>query len=149
ALDCGAAHPIHDAAAPGALGGEAVSGEALVAAAWPHVASLVCCAARLLPLAFFCPALGGQLASAPIKLGLALSFAMALHFSGGVALHAKAVGPWLLAAAAVRELVLGLGLGILAALPYDVARMTGRWMDTFRGASAEAVLPLVGSQEAA
>jgi flagellar biosynthesis protein FliR len=50
---------------------------------------------------------------------------------------------------AAKEVLLGTTLGLLASLPFDTARMSGRFIDTFRGSSAEAALPLAGSKEAA
>ncbi|MCA3011618.1 MAG: type III secretion protein, partial [Myxococcaceae bacterium] len=41
-------------------------------------------AARLVPVAFLCPLLGGQLAPTTVKLGLVLSLALFLHAAAGV-----------------------------------------------------------------
>jgi flagellar biosynthesis protein FliR len=48
-----------------------------------------------------------------------------------------------------KEVVLGLSLGLIAALPFDIARMGGRFIDLFRGSSAEAALPMSGTRESA
>jgi flagellar biosynthetic protein FliR/type III secretion protein T len=56
---------------------------------------------------------------------------------------------WLFAVTAAREGCLGIILGLTAALPLDAARMGGRFMDLFRGASAEAALPEAGTRESA
>ena len=40
-------------------------------------------------------------------------------------------------------------VGLVAALPFDAARMGGRFIDLFRGTSAEASLPVAGTREAA
>lgn len=47
------------------------------------------------------------------------------------------------------ELTLGMSLGLVASLPFDAARIGGRFIDLFRGASAESILPQVGIRESA
>ncbi len=92
----------------------------------PGVVAVALCATRLLPLAFLCPLLGGQAAPTPVKLALVLSLALFLHGVGGVALPAPVETPLQLAALAVRELTYGTSVGLVAALPFDSARMGGR-----------------------
>jgi flagellar biosynthetic protein FliR/type III secretion protein T len=115
----------------------------------PHLAGVGLCAARLLPIAFLCPLLGGQAVPVTVKLSLALSFGLCLHFAGGIGAPAGAdtlFGFWIHAA---REMGFGTALGLLSALPFDAARMGGKFIDLFRGTSAEASLPLVGTKESA
>lgn len=113
-----------------------------------HVVATAVIAARLLPVAFLCPLLGGQLAPTTVKLGLVLSLALFLHLNCGVG--APTVGSSLaLAGLVFREFTLGTTIGLVAALPFDAARMGGRFIDLFRGSSAEAALPLTGSRESA
>ncbi len=50
---------------------------------------------------------------------------------------------------AAHELLFGLVLGMASSLPFDAARIGGRFIDLFRGSSAEAALPLSGSKESA
>lgn len=120
----------------------------LLEALRPHLLAIAGCAARLLPMAFLCPLLGGQAAGAAVKLGLCLSLAMGVHLAGGV--QAPATGtPWEAAALVGKEAVLGVAIGLVIGLPFDAARMGGRFIDTFRGTSAEASLPAAGSREAA
>ena len=114
----------------------------------PHLAAMALISLRLLPVALLCPLFGGASAPMHLKLGLVLALASFLHFSAGVS--APVVSTALeLAALAVREVVFGLTLGVIASLPFDAARIGGRFIDLFRGSSAEAALPLSGTKEAA
>ncbi len=114
----------------------------------PHFVPLSLCAARILPVTFLCPLLGGVALPMTVRLSLTLSLAGFLHLGGGVAAPEMA-SPLELGGAVLRELFLGVGLGLLAALPFDAARMGGKFVDLFRGSSAEAALPLAGTREAA
>lgn len=110
----------------------------------PHVVAVALCAARLVPVAFLCPLLGGQAAPTTVKLGVVLSLALSLHLAGGV----MAPPGGALAGPVARELVFGMAIGLIAALPFDAARMGGRFIDLFRGVTTEAMNPLAGSREA-
>lgn len=115
-----------------------------------HAKAVAVCAARLLPIVFLAPFLGGQAAPAPVRLATVLSLALGLHFAGAVSPAPEAVaGLWALGAAVIRELCFGLAIGLVASLPFDAARIGGRFIDLFRGTSAEAVLPVSGTREAA
>jgi type III secretion protein T len=116
---------------------------------WPHAEAVALCAARLLPVCFLCPLFGGQSAPSTVRLGLALALALALHVAGGVEAPVAAASAWTLGALALKEMVFGAALGLVAALPFDAARMGGRFIDAFRGTSAEASLPVVGTRESA
>jgi type III secretion protein T len=114
----------------------------------PHLASLSLISARLVPIAFLCPLLGGPQTPMHVKLGVTLALAGSLHFAAGVA------GPVVTSALdfgvlGLGEAALGTTMGLLASLPFDTARMGGKFIDLFRGSSAEAALPLAGSKEAA
>jgi type III secretory pathway component EscT len=115
----------------------------------PSVLAVALCAARLLPVAFLCPLLGGQAASTVVKLGIVSSLSLFLHLAAGVVAPQVATSTWGLLGAGLRELAFGTSIGLVAALPFDAARMGGRFIDLFRGTSAEASLPLVGSRESA
>ena len=115
----------------------------------PHIVSVALCASRLVPVAFLCPILGGQAAPATVKLSLVLSLALFLHLVAGVALPTPVETPVELVALVLRELAYGISVGLIAALPFDAARMGGRFIDLFRGTSAEASLPQAGSRESA
>lgn len=115
----------------------------------PHLVAVALCAARLAPVAFLCPLLGGASAPTTVRLGAVLSLALALHLAGGVAPTEPVQGTWAFAGLAAKELLFGTTVGLVAALPFDAARMGGRFVDLFRGSSAEASLPVAGSKESA
>lgn len=115
----------------------------------PHVVAVALVSARLLPVAFLCPLLGGSNAPTHVKLGVVLALALSLHFAGGVGAPAEATTTLAYVGMAARELTLGTTLGLVASLPFDTARIGGRFVDLFRGSSAEAALPLAGTKEAA
>jgi flagellar biosynthetic protein FliR/type III secretion protein T len=115
----------------------------------PHVASVALISARLLPMVFLCPLLGGEALPSFVKVALALCLACGFHSGGVHAPEAFAASEWRLGAAAVRECLVGVAIGLVAGLPFDAARMGGRFIDLFRGASAEAALPQTGSRESA
>lgn len=119
-----------------------------IEALWPHVAAVALCALRLFPVVFLCPVLGGQVAPTTVRLGVTLSIAIALHVAGGVGASVPGES-WALVAAGLRELLFGVALGLIAALPFDTARIAGRFIDLFRGTSAEASLPVSGTRESA
>ncbi len=125
-----------------ALGGEL----ALLA---PHLVGVALCAARLLPVTFLCPLLGGQSAPTSVRLALVLAFAMSVHFAGGVMPPSDIGSMWTLGGYVGKELIFGTAIGLVASLPFDAARIGGRFIDLFRGSSAEASLPVAGSRETA
>lgn len=113
-----------------------------------HVVSVAVICARLLPVAFLCPLLGGQLAPTTVKLGLVLSFGLFLHAACGIDAP-QVTSSFGLVGLVFKEFILGTTMGLIAALPFDAARMGGRFIDLFRGSSAEAALPMTGSRESA
>lgn len=116
-------------------------------AAVTHAQGFLLCAARLVPVVLLCPFLGGSTSPATVRLAVILALATGVHVAGGVGLS-RGLDAYTFAAAGVRELVFGLVIGLLAALPFDSARIGGRFVDLFRGSSAEAILPVTGSREA-
>jgi flagellar biosynthesis protein FliR len=121
----------------------------MVDALQPHVVATALIAARLVPVAFLCPMLGGSHAPMTVKLGLVLALATFLHMAAGVGLPTGAATAFDFVGIALKEVLFGTTLGLIAALPFDAARMGGRFIDLFRGSSAEAALPMAGSKEAA
>jgi flagellar biosynthesis protein FliR len=115
----------------------------------PHVVAVALIASRLLPVAFLSPLFGGSQAPTTVKLGVVLALAGSLHVAAGVTVAGVPADSMGLAVAAFKELVLGMTIGVVAALPFDAARMGGRFIDLFRGSSAEAALPFAGNKEAA
>jgi flagellar biosynthetic protein FliR/type III secretion protein T len=116
----------------------------------PHLLATALAAARIAPATFLCPLFGGMAAPNSVRVSLCLALALHAHFAGEVRPPAGIEADGFAAAAAfARELLCGAAIGFVAALPFDAARMGGRFLDTFRGANAEAALPATGSREAA
>ena len=59
----------------------------------PSVVAVALCSARLLPVAFLCPLLGGQAAPMTVKLALVLSLSLFLHVVAGVGLASPVETP--------------------------------------------------------
>lgn len=115
----------------------------------PHLVGVALCAARLLPIAFLCPLFGGSSAPTTVKLSLVLALAAFLHFSGGIGVGGETMDVVSFAMLAGKEITFGVVLGLIAALPFDAARIGGRFIDLFRGSSAEATLPWANARESA
>lgn len=97
------------------------------------VAGILLAALRLLPATLLSPFLGGPLVPPPVRIGLALALgAVGLRGAGA---SPGSFGGVALAAAAARELSLGVLLGLGAMLPLEAARAGGRLVDTLRGAT--------------
>lgn len=126
----------------------AVAFSAVLESIWPHATAVALCALRLFPVVLLSPVLGGQVAPTTVRLSVTLALAGSLHLAGGVS-PAGAMDAWDVAAAGIRELLFGVALGLIAALPFDTARIAGRFIDLFRGTSAEASLPVAGTRESA
>lgn len=89
---------------------------------------------RLLPVTIASPFLGGPLVPPPVRVGLALALGwVGQQGAGCPALRPLSGGAF--AAAGARELLLGVALGMAAALPLEAARAGGRLVDTLRGAT--------------
>lgn len=115
----------------------------------PHVVAVALVAARLLPVAFLCPLFGGTHAPTHVKLGVVLALSIFIHGAGGVGAPADLHGVFSFGGLAAQEVLFGTSLGLVAALPFDAARIGGRFIDLFRGSSAEAALPMAGTKESA
>lgn len=116
----------------------------------PHFLAILLCSIRLFPIALLCPLLGGAAAPSFVKLGVVLSLGVFLHWGAGIeAPVGLSFRFWPLLGAVAQEALLGTALGLMAALPFDAARMGGSFVDLFRGSSAEAMLPFSGTKEAA
>ncbi len=120
-----------------------------IAALAPHMIAVALIAARLLPVVFLCPVLGGEAAPTTVKLGVVLALSLCVHFAGGVEPAELVTDPLTFAGLVVREFSFGVALGLVASLPFDAARMGGKFIDLFRGSSAEAALPHAGTKESA
>src|SRR5262249_25653463 len=145
-VDRCAAGPVHRRAVPGRGSNRAVSAwEPVLAQVAPELLALALVVARIVPVAMLCPLLGGQVAPVPVRLAVALSLAMAVRPVAGRGQQLED-GFWVRCGG---EAAFGLGLGIVAGLPFEAARIGGRLVDLFRGTSAEAALPVAGHRESA
>jgi type III secretion protein T len=106
---------------------------AAIAPLGPRLAAAGLHGVRLLPVALLCPFLGGPLVPPLVRGALALGLGAAAWSASGGAGFAGTEADLL--AAAARELALGAGLGLLAAVPFEAARAAGRLADTLRGAT--------------
>ena len=114
----------------------------------PLVWSVALISARLLPVALMSPIFGGAQSPMHLRLGLVLSLALFLHLPGGIAVT-PALHTAELLVGALREVVCGLALGLASSLPLDLARMTGRVIDQFRGSQIDAAVAWGGGRESA
>lgn len=111
------------------------------------VAPYALATARLAPVTFLCPVLGGAVAPPTVRLGVALALsAFAVRISPSASIPSSAAG---FVAALLLEGLVGLAFGLAASAPFDAARVSGRFIDLARGSSAEAALPHAGSRETA
>jgi type III secretion protein T len=114
---------------------------------WRELAPWALAVARLAPVTFLCPLLGGAVAPPTVRLGVALALAgFAVRVSPATWVPQTVAG---FVGALLLEGLMGLGIGLAAAAPFDAARVGGRLIDLGRGSSAEAALPHVGSRETA
>jgi flagellar biosynthesis protein FliR len=111
-----------------------------------HAAQLWLVLLRVLPVVVLCPLLGGALVAGPVRVGIAVVAAIWIHGACGGPLPAPSVG---LLALAIEQLVVGTLIGLASAWVFDVANCAGRWIDIFRGSSAEVSNPAVGSRDSA
>lgn len=113
-----------------------------------HLVSGLAVAARLLPVVFLCPLLGGR--AAPPSVRLAVAAALGAFCVGPLGLALPAGGSaeaWLPVVAL--ETVFGFALALAASLPFDAARMGGRFVDLFQGSASEAASLHSGGRESA
>lgn len=115
----------------------------------PHVLAMALISSRLMPVVFLCPLFGGAAAPMHVKLGVVLALSAFVHLACGIEAPPGITEAIDYVGLAVKEIILGMTMGLVASLPFDAARMGGRFIDTFRGSSAEAALPFAGSKEAA
>jgi len=100
---------------------------------------------RVLPVVLLCPVLGGQLVPVPVRMVMAGCLGVALRpLTWSIPSALLEAVAW-----CGHEALVGLLIGLSAALPFDAARIGGRLVDLVRGTSAEAALPVAGHREAA
>lgn len=98
--------------------------------------------ARMLPVVLLVPYLGGRWVPWPVKLGLAAALVLFLSpsLSPTAPAEALALPTGLLLGLAVKEALLGLAIGVLAALFFFAAEMAGALIDAARGQTAATML---------
>lgn len=95
-------------------------------------------AARLVPVVWLMPPLGGSRLPAPARMGFALLLALVaspLLASGDAAARFASVSAPVLALMIGREVIIGLCLGLIGAAVFRAAEIGGRLADTLRGAN--------------
>jgi flagellar biosynthesis protein FliR len=91
--------------------------------------------ARLLPIVYLVPYLGGQVMPQTVKMGVSLALAVLVY---PAVWHTGAVGQLpegslVIAALVTKELVVGLMLGFVATLAFEALRVAGQVIDNARG----------------
>ncbi len=105
--------------------------------------AVVLIAARLVPVFTIVPFFGGRLVPSPVRVGIAVAFAVLLLPTVGdpvTAAWAANVSPVLVATLIAKEILVGLTLGFVVSLPFFAADAAGRLADISRGASQSQVL---------
>lgn len=105
--------------------------------------------ARLVPVVYLVPYLGGQTVPQPVKMGIAMALTVMVYpavWETGAA-GALPAGSLELGALVVKELVVGLMLGFVAALAFEALRVAGQVIDGARGQTmATAFVPQLKTQ---
>lgn len=105
--------------------------------------------ARLMPVVYLVPYLGGQVVPQQVKMGIALALTVLVYpavWQTGAA-GALPGGALAIGALIVKELVVGLMIGFVAALAFEALRVAGQMIDSARGQTmATAFVPQLKSQ---
>ncbi|MBI2896487.1 MAG: flagellar biosynthetic protein FliR [Deltaproteobacteria bacterium] len=96
--------------------------------------------ARIAPIFFLVPFLGGKTLPNEAKIALAVVLAVVLFPALAPGLASVPSSPVAVAALLAKEVLIGAALGIVAALPFSALEMSGRIIDTLRGATMSEVL---------
>jgi type III secretion protein SpaR/YscT/HrcT len=105
-------------------------------------------AARILPVFVLAPLFGGRVVPATAKLAVSLAFAALVYpaVEAGTP-DLGPLGPVLLVALFLKEILLGATIAYLVSLPFWAAEAAGRLVDTARGASfSEVLVPQLGTR---
>ncbi len=101
-------------------------------------------AARLMPVVYLVPYLGGQVVPQQVKIGISLALTVLVYpavWQTGAA-SALPAGSLEIGALILKELVVGLMLGFVAALAFEALRIAGQLIDGARGQTmATALVP--------
>ena len=96
--------------------------------------------ARLAPVLSIVPFLGGRTLPVEARIALAVLLAVVLYPSLAVHLGEVPSAPVAVIALLLKEVLVGTGLGLVAALPFAALDASGRLVDTIRGANLAEVL---------
>jgi flagellar biosynthesis protein FliR len=108
---------------------------------------LVLCAARVIPVLVVAPFLGGRLVPGTVKVGLAVAVALLIWPQALRGVSLPQLGPLHVVLLLAKEALVGLALGLCAALVFLAAEAAGQLIDVARGASmAESLVPQSGTR---
>lgn len=96
--------------------------------------------ARIAPVLFMVPFLGGRSLPAEARIALALLTTVLVFPSLTSDLSAVPTSPVALVALLFKEVLIGAAMGLVTALPFAALEMSGRLVDTIRGANLAEVL---------
>lgn len=105
--------------------------------------------ARMVPVVYLVPYLGGQAMPQQVKMGISLALTVLVYPAvwGLGAAQALPAGALEITALILKELVVGLMIGFIAALAFDALRVAGQLIDVSRGQTmATAMVPQLKSQ---
>lgn len=106
--------------------------------------------ARMTPVVYLVPYLGGQAMPQPVRMGISLALTILVYPAVWQMGAAQAIpsGALPVSALILKELVVGLMMGFIAALAFDALRIAGQLIDVSRGQTmATAMVPQLKSQE--
>jgi flagellar biosynthetic protein FliR len=105
--------------------------------------------ARLMPVIYLVPYLGGQAIPQPVKMGIAMALTVLVYpavWQTGAAADLPA-GALVIGALVIKELAVGMMLGFVAALAFEALRIAGQLIDGARGQTmATAFVPQLKTQ---
>ena len=96
--------------------------------------------ARIAPVLWMVPFLGGKTLPAEARIALSVLLAVLLYPALATDLGAVPTSPVALVALLFKEVLIGAGMGLVTALPFAALEMSGRLVDTARGANLAEVL---------
>lgn len=108
---------------------------------------LALCAARVVPVLVLAPFLGGRLVPGPVKVGLAVAVALIVWPQALRGVELPQLGTVHVVLLLGKEALVGVALGLCAALVFLAAQAAGQLVDVARGASmAESLVPQSGTR---
>jgi flagellar biosynthetic protein FliR len=105
------------------------------------------CAARIVPILLLAPFLGGRLVPGMVKIGIALALALLVFPQVASSVALPRLGPLHVVLLFMKEIFVGVALGLSASLLFQAAEAAGRLIDVARGANmAESMVPQSGTR---